>query len=121
MRPTDPLDEVGDEALLASSELERLAGPSGRVARVVVAPTRAAAIDFAAGAADVIVIDGVAQTAPVPATLALLAVDADEPWGRAATVPPWGDLRAPVARSPQRPTSSSQWAMSHSAHESTAP
>jgi hypothetical protein len=32
----------------------------------------------------------------VPATLALLAVDPEEPWGKAAAVPPCGDLRAPV-------------------------
>jgi tetraacyldisaccharide-1-P 4'-kinase len=43
----------------------------------------------------VLVIDGVAQTAPRRATLALLAVDGAEPWGRAQAVPPAGDLRAP--------------------------
>jgi hypothetical protein len=47
--------------------------------------------------ADVLVLDGVTQTAPERAALALLAVDRVEPWGRAGAVPPWGDLRAPVA------------------------
>jgi tetraacyldisaccharide 4'-kinase len=89
--PTDALAEVGDEALLAARAL-------GDRGCVVVGPTRQAAIDLAATMADVVVLDGVTQTAPVRASLALLAVDPDEPWGRARAVPPWGDLRAPVAR-----------------------
>jgi tetraacyldisaccharide 4'-kinase len=84
----DPLDQVGDEALVAARAL----GPRG--VPVVVAPTRAAAIALAAREADVLVLDGIAQTAPVRASLALLAVDAAEPWGRAAALPPRGDLRA---------------------------
>lgn len=90
VRVSDPLAAVGDEALVAAAELE----PEG--VPVVVAPDRASATIHAAGIADVLVIDGVAQTRPVPATLALLAVDPEEPWGRAAAVPPCGDLRAPV-------------------------
>ena len=45
--------------------------------------------------ADILVLDGVAQTSPVRAALALLAVDAREPWGRGGAVAPRGDLRAP--------------------------
>ncbi|HXN32393.1 MAG TPA: tetraacyldisaccharide 4'-kinase [Polyangiaceae bacterium] len=87
----DALAEVGDEALVAAQAL----GPAG--VRVVVAPTRSDAVAFAAREADVLVLDGVAQTSPVRATLALLAVDALEPWGRARSVAPCGDLRAPMA------------------------
>jgi tetraacyldisaccharide-1-P 4'-kinase len=86
---TDPLHVVGDEALVAA-ELE------GHRVPVVVAPDRASATIHAARLADVLVIDGVAQTRPVRATLALLAVDPEEPWGRSAALPPCGDLRAPV-------------------------
>jgi tetraacyldisaccharide 4'-kinase len=86
----DTLGEVGDEALVAARAL----APS-RVS-VVVAPKRADAIALAAGDADVLVIDGVAQTSPVRASLALLAVDPAEPWGRSAAVVPRGELRAPV-------------------------
>jgi tetraacyldisaccharide 4'-kinase len=89
--PDDPLGEVGDEALVAVRALE------AHDVRVVVAPSRALAVELAARAADVLVLDGVHQTAPTRASLSLLAVDADEPWGRAEAVPPRGDLRAPVA------------------------
>jgi tetraacyldisaccharide 4'-kinase len=87
----DDLREVGDEALLAARALAD-AGVS-----VVVAPRRADAVALAAERARVLVLDGVAQTRPVRASLALLAVDAAEPWGRAQAVPPAGDLRAPRA------------------------
>jgi len=87
--PDDPLDEVGDEALLATRGL-------GPTVPVVVAPSRSLAIAEAARWADVVVLDGVLQIAPEPAALALLAVDAIEPWGRARALPPCGDLRAPV-------------------------
>ncbi|MGO9838702.1 MAG: tetraacyldisaccharide 4'-kinase [Polyangiaceae bacterium] len=90
VRGDDALDEVGDEALLAAQAL----GPSG--VSVVVAPKRSDAVALAASIADVLVLDGVGQAAPVRASLALLAVDAEEPWGRAAALPPRGDLRAPV-------------------------
>jgi tetraacyldisaccharide-1-P 4'-kinase len=91
--PDDRLGDVGDEALLASRALER----SGGRARVVVAPSRAAAIAFAGQAADVLVLDGVAQLAPARATLALLAVDAADPWGARCALPPRGALRATLA------------------------
>jgi tetraacyldisaccharide 4'-kinase len=91
VRPSDPVDDVGDEALVAACAL----APTG--ARVVVAPRRQDAVALGARIADVLVLDGVAQTSPERATVSLLAVDADEPWGRAAALPPCGDLRAPVA------------------------
>jgi tetraacyldisaccharide 4'-kinase len=84
----DALVEVGDEALVAARAL-RAAG-----VRVVVAPRRSEAVELAARVADVLVLDGVAQTSPVRAALALLAVDAVEPWGRVGSVAPCGDLRA---------------------------
>jgi tetraacyldisaccharide 4'-kinase len=89
----DRMEEVGDEALLAARVLARF----GTGVRVVVAPRRSEAVLLASGLARVLVIDGVAQTRPVRASLALLAVDAEEPWGHAASVPPTGDLRAPPA------------------------
>jgi hypothetical protein len=61
---------------------------------VVVAPTRQAALDRAASLADVVVLDGVSQTAPRRASLALLALDEASPWGAGGVVPR-GDLRAP--------------------------
>jgi tetraacyldisaccharide 4'-kinase len=93
VHPHDPVAEVGDEAVLAARWFERSIGAA---ARVVVGPSRQAALDLAAQVADVAVLDGVAQTAPRRSELALLAVDAEEPWGNARAVPPWGDLRAPV-------------------------
>jgi tetraacyldisaccharide 4'-kinase len=87
--PGDAADEVGDEAVVSARAL------AGAGVEVIVAPTRAEAVAFAARRASVLVLDGVLQTAPVRATLALLAVDAAAPWG-AGHVPPRGDLRAPV-------------------------
>jgi tetraacyldisaccharide-1-P 4'-kinase len=88
--PNDDVRVVGDEALACARALAMRAGV--RV-RVVVAPKRQAAIDFAAAHARVLVVDGAAQTSPVRATLALLALDAHAPWGSDA-LPPRGDLRA---------------------------
>ncbi len=88
--PHDALGEVGDEALLAARALAPLGG------RVAVAPARADAIALAARGAHVLVLDGVAQLAPVPATLSLLAVDGRAPWGRPG-LPLFAGLRAPVA------------------------
>jgi tetraacyldisaccharide-1-P 4'-kinase len=89
--PDDPIDEVGDEALVAAAELHGSGVP------VFVGPSRGAALELAARAADVVVLDGVAQIAPARAALALLAVQADEPWGRSGAAPPAGDRRAPVS------------------------
>ncbi len=75
--PNDPLEEVGDEALVCARRVE-----------TVVAETRQAAVDLAATRGRPIVIDGPLQTKPVRATVSLLAVDAEQPWGG-------GDLRAP--------------------------
>ncbi len=86
----DALGEVGDEALLAALEL------TGEGVAVVVGPTRASAVALASSLADVVVVDGVVQTRP-RASLALLAVDDLDPWGRARALPPCGDLRAPIA------------------------
>jgi tetraacyldisaccharide 4'-kinase len=92
--PDDALDEVGDEALLAARAL----GRSG--ARVVVAPSRREAMILASRDADVLVLDGIAQLAPVRAALSLLAVDPlhpwGAPWGARPTLPPRGSMRAPV-------------------------
>lgn len=85
----DVLEEVGDEALVCARGLDER-GFAER-ASVVVAPTRQAAVDYAASLdarPDVIVIDGPLQTSPVRASLSILAVDAHVPWGG------W-DLRAP--------------------------
>lgn len=90
VRPSDRIADVGDEALVAAAALE------GSGARVVVGPTRANALGWAAAHADVVVLDGVSQTSPTRASLALLAVDAEEPWGRGQATPPRGDLRAPL-------------------------
>jgi tetraacyldisaccharide-1-P 4'-kinase len=93
--PDDPLDEVGDEALLAARAFARSGVHGG--ARVVVAPSRREAIAFAARDADVLVLDGIAQLTPVPAALSLLAVDPVFPWGAHAALPPRGSMRAPAA------------------------
>lgn len=85
---TDAVDQVGDEALVAVAALR------GSGARVVVAPTRQAAIDLGARLGRVLVLDGVSQTSPVRASLALLSVDAVRPWGLSRALPPRGDLRA---------------------------
>jgi tetraacyldisaccharide 4'-kinase len=86
----DEVVEVGDEALAAARAL----ASSG--VSVVVGPSRQAAIDHALRFARVVVLDGVGQTTPVRAHLALLALDANEPWG-ANACPPRGDLRAAKA------------------------
>ncbi len=92
VRADDDVRVVGDEALLAARAL----ATSGAFASVVVAGTRQAALAYALERASFVVLDGVAQTAPRRASLALLALDADAPWG-AGACPPAGDLRAPVA------------------------
>lgn len=83
----DDVAEVGDEALVCARALRG-------VADVVVAPSRQAAVDFAiARGAEVLVIDGVAQIAPLPADVAVLVVNS----GSANACPPAGDLRAPLS------------------------
>ena len=88
VRSEDDVRVVGDEAIVAASEL---AG----TAEVVVAPTRQAAIDFAiARGASCVVLDGVLQTSPRRADLSVLASDAASI--RSSACPPAGDLRAPL-------------------------
>jgi tetraacyldisaccharide 4'-kinase len=71
-----------------------LASDSG--VRVVVAPSRQAAIDLVVALVprvDAVVLDGPLQLTPARASLSILALDAAAPWG-AGAVPPAGDLRA---------------------------
>jgi len=87
--PDDDVRLVGDEAIVCARRLSPLG------IEVVVAPTRQAALGLALERADVAVVDGVGQTRPRRATLALLALDAADPWG-AGSCPPRGDLKAPT-------------------------
>lgn len=84
--PSDDVEVVGDEALEAAVQLGE--------GRVVVGPSRQEAVDFAASHADILVLDGPLQLAPVRARLSLLAVDREAPLG-SGVCPPRGDLRAP--------------------------
>ena len=77
----------GDEAT-ASAEALRGSG-----VRVTSSRNRQGAVDFAAGWAELVVIDGPLQISPERAAFAVLAVDAERPWGSGAC-PPLGDLRA---------------------------
>lgn len=88
----DPLDVVGDEALVCARELAPSSVP------VVIGPTRQAAIDHAVAlgpAPDVLVLDGplAVRGRSRARSLSLLAVDANRPWG-SGRLPPAGDLRA---------------------------
>jgi tetraacyldisaccharide-1-P 4'-kinase len=76
---------MGDEAL----ELCR-ALPS---VPVYVGGSKQRAIELAARAADVVIVDALLQTAPERLALSLLVLDGDKPWGTGAC-PPRGDLRA---------------------------
>jgi tetraacyldisaccharide 4'-kinase len=86
---SDDVRLVGDEALVCKHHL------SARGIPVSVASTRQQALDLALSLTDVAVVDGPCQTRPRRATLALLAVNATDPWG-AGWCPPRGDLRAPL-------------------------
>ena len=91
--PADSVADVGDEALACARELARAC--ADRV-RVVVAPSRQAAVDFAAHLVprvDAVVLDGPLQLAPVRSSLSILSLDAAAPWG-SGMGPPAGDLRA---------------------------
>ncbi len=88
VRGDEPVEQVGDEALVASRALR------GTQALVVVARTRQDAFDHAVSRGQVLVLDGVLQTTPRRVDVALLAVDPSEPWG-ARRMPPCGDLVAP--------------------------
>lgn len=82
--------DVGDDALLAARCLQDTTVP------VWVAPTRERALHEAARHADVLIVDGLLQTRPVPLARSLLIVDALHPFG-AQACPPRGDLKAPIA------------------------
>ncbi len=84
----DTCETVGDEARMLASALPRVP--------VIVGASRQAALDLAATLGDVVVVDGLLQAAPARLALAVLAVDARDPWG-AGACPPLGDLRAPQA------------------------
>ncbi len=87
----DCVDQVGDEALMLARALAPSAVP------VVVAPTRQAALDMAAGLAPLVLVDGLLQARPARLALSLLVLDASQPWG-AGRCPPSGDLRADRVR-----------------------
>ncbi|MET0595254.1 MAG: tetraacyldisaccharide 4'-kinase, partial [Polyangiaceae bacterium] len=87
--PTSDVRVVGDDALFAARRLS----PKG--IKVIVGPTRRAALEFAAEHASWLIVDGLLQARPAPLARSLLLVDADTPWGN-GYCPPAGDLRAPV-------------------------
>lgn len=91
--PGDPVARVGDEALAASWAVAGPHAPGGGVS-VVVAPTRQEAFLEACRLHPIRVLDGPLQIAPRPASLALLALSAEAPWG-AGHGPPAGDRRVP--------------------------
>lgn len=72
--PNDRLADVGDEAIVCARALDGMPN-----ARVVVAPSRQAAVDHAVGHATVLVFDGPLQLRPVRASLSVIAVDAGDP------------------------------------------
>ncbi len=80
-----------DEAAEAASALASANVP------LFVERSRQRAVDRAAAAADVLVIDGPLNLSPVRSHLALLAVDGASPFG-SGLCPPRGDLRATPAR-----------------------
>ena len=91
--PACALGEVGDEAIACVRALER----AGARVMVVVAESRQQAVDLAIARhpkLDALVIDGPLEIRPRRADLALLAVDAEQPWGSGELFPA-GDLRAP--------------------------
>jgi tetraacyldisaccharide 4'-kinase len=85
---SDDVREIGDDAAWLARDR------GGPVVPVFVAPRRADALALASQSASTLVADALLQTAPRRLSLALLTVDAREPWG-AGACPPAGDLRAP--------------------------
>jgi tetraacyldisaccharide 4'-kinase len=83
----DDVRDVGDDAAWLARDREGIQVP------VFVARRRAHALALAAQSAPTLVVDSLLQTAPERLALALLVVDAREPWG-AGACPPAGDLRA---------------------------
>ena len=95
----DAVEDAGDEALACARELAHASAAgctSSAGVRVVVAPSRQAAVDLALALtprASALVLDGPLQLSPVRSSLSILALDAAAPWG-AGAAPPAGDLRA---------------------------
>jgi len=85
--PSDALELVGDEALLAARMLDG-------AAPVFVAPRRADAIELAARTHRTLVVDRLLQARPAPLARSLLAVEEAEPWG-SGRIFPFGNLVAP--------------------------
>lgn len=83
----DRVDWVGDEALMLERALGRHRVP------VVVGPRRQQAVDFAAGLASCLLVDGLLQSRPLRLHASLLVLDGSAPWG-CGCCPPAGDLRA---------------------------
>lgn len=90
VRPEESVEAAGDEALAAAR-----AG-----LRVVIGPTRQAAVDFAAAGSDLLILDGPLAVTH-PRSVSILALDADAPWGSGAVFPA-GDLRAPAVELERR-------------------
>jgi tetraacyldisaccharide 4'-kinase len=89
VHPEQPVSIVGDDALVAASSLQNVGIP------VWAGSSRQQVVDVAASTADVLVIDGLLQTAPEPLARSVLVLDEMQPWGSGAC-PPAGDLRAPA-------------------------
>jgi tetraacyldisaccharide 4'-kinase len=87
VRVDDEVTIVGDDALASARAL------AADGIEVVVAPTREAAVRFAATRADIAIVDGLLQTSPRRVDDAVLVLDGAAPWG-SGRCPPAGDLRA---------------------------
>jgi tetraacyldisaccharide 4'-kinase len=87
VRCGDPVNEVGDDALVAAQALGDVDVP------VWIAPTRQQAIEAAARGAEIVVVDGLLQAHPVRLARSVLVLDAHAPWGAGLPLPV-GDLRA---------------------------
>lgn len=91
VRAHAPASEVGDEACVVRAAIDRARSPI----EIVSARSRQSGVDFAhARGAEAIVVDGLAQTRPEPASAALLAIGSDAPWCP-PPCPPMGDGQAP--------------------------
>jgi tetraacyldisaccharide 4'-kinase len=87
VRPADLVELVGDEGLWLARALH-----ADEVA-VFLGDPRQDAVALAAAAADIVIVDGLLQTRPLPLGFSLLALDGGAPWG-SLRCPPAGDLRA---------------------------
>jgi tetraacyldisaccharide-1-P 4'-kinase len=87
VRPEDAVESAGDEALWLARALDPRGVP------VFLGEPRQSAIELAAAAASIVIVDGLLQARPRRLSLSLLALDGLAPWG-AQRCPPAGDLRA---------------------------